>query len=465
MGLVIPALVAYMLLQVAVGAWASRFVKTESDYLVAGRSLGLPLVAMSVFATWFGAETVIGSSAAVSAEGLAGGRADPFGYALCLLGMGLFLAYQLRVRNYVTIGDLFRDRFSRATEIAGSLLFIPSLVTWGAAQLLAFAYIITTLTGMGLFHALPLVTGLVILYTWMGGLLGDVVTDFIQGMVLILGLIILCGTVIAAAGGIDVAVSSITADQLRFVAPDESLLARLDIWSVPVLGSLVSQAALARLLAARTPGIARNGAFLGFGLYITVGLVPVFIALTATHLGLDLAGGDRFLPALAETLLPAPLFVIFMGALVSAILSTIDSTFLTISALISHNVVTPAFPRLTERRKVTIARLVLLATGVTALAIAMAQAANSRSIIDILLLADSLGTSGLLVTVLIGLYTTRFGGPAAALTAFALGVLGYPVATGLLGFEAPYLFSLASALAGYLTVALWPRRRPADRSV
>ncbi len=459
MSLIIPALVAYMLVQVAVGAWASRFVKTESDYLVAGRTLGLPLVAMSLFATWFGAETVIGSSAAVSAEGLAGGRADPFGYALCLLGMGLFLAYQLRVRSYITIGDLFRQRYSRATEIIGSLLFIPSLVTWGAAQLLAFAYIITALTGLDLLYALPLVTALVVLYTWMGGLLGDVVTDFIQGTVLILGLFILCAAVVAAAGGFEAAVSSITADQLRLVAPDESVFQRLDIWSVPVLGSLVSQAALARLLAARTPEIARNGAFVGFGLYITIGLVPVFIALVASHLDLSLAEGDQFLPALAEALLPGPLFVIFMGALVSAILSTIDSTFLTISALISHNVVAPALPSLSERRKLALTRLVLLITGLTALAIAMAQSANSKSIIDILLLADSLGTSGLLVVVLIGLYTTRFGGPGAAVTAFFIGVAGYAVANQILAFEAPYLFSLASALVGYVVVALWSRQR------
>ncbi len=457
MNLIIPALLGYMALQIVIGAWASRFVKTDSDYLVAGRSLTLPFVAMSLFATWFGAETVMGSSAAVYQDGLSGGRADPFGYALCLLGMGLFLAHRLRSRNYVTLGDLFRDRFSRTTEIAGSLLFIPSLVTWGAAQLLAFAYIIRELTGLDLTPALVLVTGLVVVYTWMGGLLGDVVTDFLQGGVLILGLIILAVTVVAAAGGLGAAISSIEPDQLRLVGKDESLWQRLDVWSVPVIGSLVSQAALARLLAARTPETARVGAFAGFGLYLTVGLIPVALALFAVHLDLTVAEGDQFLPSLAQTLLPPPLYVIFMGALVSAILSTIDSTFLTISALISHNVVAPAFPSLGVKRRLALTRGVLVLTGLTALAIALAQAANSKSIIDILLLADALGTAGLVVVVLIGLYTTRFGGPAAALTAFACGVGGYPLA-GALDLGAPYLFSLAAALTAYVTVALAQRR-------
>jgi Na+/proline symporter len=138
MSMIAIAVAAYMLLQLLIGVWASRFVRSESDYLVAGRTLGLPLVALSLFATWFGAETVMGSSAAIAREGLAGGRADPFGYALCLLGMGLLLAYQLRKKNYLTIGDFFRERYSRSVETVGAILFTPSVVMWAAAQLLAF---------------------------------------------------------------------------------------------------------------------------------------------------------------------------------------------------------------------------------------------------------------------------------------------------------------------------------------
>ena len=69
-------LALFLGVQLAVGVWASRRVKSEEDYLVAGRRLGIPLVTMSMFATWFGAETCLGSSGAVYEQGLSGGRAD-----------------------------------------------------------------------------------------------------------------------------------------------------------------------------------------------------------------------------------------------------------------------------------------------------------------------------------------------------------------------------------------------------
>jgi SSS family solute:Na+ symporter len=59
---VLAAVAAYMLIQLAIGVWVSRRIHTESDYLVAGRRLGYGLTTFSIFATWFGAETVVGSA-------------------------------------------------------------------------------------------------------------------------------------------------------------------------------------------------------------------------------------------------------------------------------------------------------------------------------------------------------------------------------------------------------------------
>lgn len=86
MNLVLFGLLAYLVLMLGVGAWISRRINTEDDYLVAGRQMGPILVAASVFATWFGAESVIGASGIVYTDGLSGGSADPFGYGLALVG-------------------------------------------------------------------------------------------------------------------------------------------------------------------------------------------------------------------------------------------------------------------------------------------------------------------------------------------------------------------------------------------
>ena len=107
------ALVGYLILQFAIAYIASRTIKVEADYFVAGRKLGVYAVAMSVFATWFGAESVMGSSGAVAAQGLCGGSADPFGYTLCLLAMATFIAYKMREAGVITFVDFFQQRFGR----------------------------------------------------------------------------------------------------------------------------------------------------------------------------------------------------------------------------------------------------------------------------------------------------------------------------------------------------------------
>ena len=73
------ALLAYLVMQFGIAFFASRFIKVEADYFVAGRKLGVFAVAMSVFATWFGAEAVVGASGAVAEQGLSASSADPFG--------------------------------------------------------------------------------------------------------------------------------------------------------------------------------------------------------------------------------------------------------------------------------------------------------------------------------------------------------------------------------------------------
>ena len=82
----LPFLVtAYIVFTIGIGIYASRKVKTSNDFAVAGRSLSLPVVVATVFATWFGAEAVFGVSSTFIDEGLTGVVADPFGASLCLV--------------------------------------------------------------------------------------------------------------------------------------------------------------------------------------------------------------------------------------------------------------------------------------------------------------------------------------------------------------------------------------------
>ena len=183
------ALLTYVLAQVALSAFVARRIKTESDYLVAGRSLGLFVVSISLFATWFGAETVMGASGAVASGGLSQGRADPFGYTICLLLMAFFLAYKMRIQNYMTYADFFKQRFGAITEKLAVFVMIPTSLMWAAAQILAFATIFATATGLNLDIAMIISVIILITYSSLGGMIGDVTTDVVEAGVIAIGLI------------------------------------------------------------------------------------------------------------------------------------------------------------------------------------------------------------------------------------------------------------------------------------
>src|SRR5262245_46133211 len=116
MNAVLIGMLVYVLAQFAVGAWVSRRMTNEADYILAGRRLGTGLVMFSVFATYFGAEAIVASGGAVYEKGLSGALVDPFGYAGAIVLVGLVFARSLWSRGLTTFADLFRKRYSEGVE-------------------------------------------------------------------------------------------------------------------------------------------------------------------------------------------------------------------------------------------------------------------------------------------------------------------------------------------------------------
>jgi SSS family transporter len=452
--MVATAVFGYVILQLAIAAWASRRTSSDTDYLIAGRRLGVVAVGLSVFATWFGGETVLGSTATIAREGLAGARAEPFGYAITLLLMALLIAGQFRKRGYVTLADFFRDRFGPRAETLAVLVAIPTSVIWAAAQLLAMATLMAVVTGMGVVPMLLAATVLVIVYTSLGGLLGDVITDMMQGAILLVGLVLLLALMLAAAGGPGAALATIDPERLRLVGPGESWVERLDVWMIPILGSLVAQEPIARFLGARSAAVARTSGLVAAGLYLLVGLIPLAFGLIAPGLGIETGEGDLFLPVLARELMPSFLFVIFAGALFSAVLSTVDSALLAIAALATENIYARIRPASDQRERLKIARILTVTAGIAALLIAL----SGETIYGLVELASSLGSAGLLICVLAGLHH-RAGGEISAIAAILCGLAGMLLAEWVFALPGAFMLSIAAAAIAYFTTALTFRNR------
>jgi len=404
-------LALYVLVQVAIGIWAGRGATSETDYYLGGRRVSFLPLTLSIFATWFGAETILGSAAAIAEGGLSGARAEPFGYALCLTLMALFVAAPIRRGKYITISDFFRERYGKAAEFWSAIIGVIISVIWAGAQLLAIAAILETVIGVPGIITLLAATGIVIVYCYFAGLKGDIATDVVQGLFLIVGIVILFSSVAGRFGGLESLLASIEPEQLRLVAPGESLFARIDNWMIPVIGSLVTQEVITRFLAARSTGAAQAACLSAAALYLALGMLPVLIGLAGPHMMIPGAAGDNFIPAVALDLLPPALAIVLVGALFSAILSTVDSNLLAVSSLVSINILRGAHARRSEADQLRVARWTTVGAGVAALIVAL----SGSNIYELLAMTSIFGQGGIMVATMIGIRST-FGGAGAALS-------------------------------------------------
>jgi Na+/proline symporter len=448
---------AYVAMQLVLGLVVSRWVSNETDYWLAGRQLGPSLAMFSVFATWFGAETCIGASGAAYAQGVRGATADPFGYAACLLLMGVVFAAPLRRRGLTTLADLFRDRYCVRVERLAAVLMIPSSLLWAAAQIRAFGSVIATVSDLDASLAITFAAAVVVIYTASGGLLADAVTDLLQGIVLLVGLGAIAAVVMSQLGGPMAFLAAVEPAGLAFDPVGEvALLDRLEAWAVPIFGSVVAQELVARVVAVRSPELARRATVAASGLYFAVGIVPVSLGLVGASLLPGLDDPEQILPRMAQHALPTVGYVLFAGALVSAILSTVDSALLAASSLACHNVIVPLRPQLSDRARLRLARSCVTAFGVVAYAIAL----RADGVLALVETASAFASAGIFVIVAFGLFTP-LGGPVSAAVALLVGAVTWLIAHHVDLVATPYLLSLVAATLSYLAVA-WIEPKPRE---
>lgn len=435
----------------------SRRIHSEEDYLVAGRSLGYGLAIFTIFATWFGAETVVGAAGAVYEHGLSGGSADPFGYGICILFMGAVFAVPLWRRKLTTFADLFRQRYSTGVERFTVLLMVPTSLLWAAAQVRAFGQVLSASSNLEVELTITIAAAVVVVYTVAGGLLADVITDLVQGVALIIGLVVLAVSM-AASGGFD-AVREIDPGRLALfgggaVPPWEVV----ESWAIPIFGSVVAAELVARVIAARSGTVARRACLYGGGLYLAVGLIPVALGLVGARILPGLEHGEQVLPLLAMEYLPPVVFVAFAGALLSAILSTVDSALLVAASLVSHNVIVPLRGEMTEAAKVRLARIGVVFFG----AVAYVLALQAEGVYDLVQQASAFGSAGIFVVTCWGLFSS-YGGPVAATWALGTGVTAWVLGSYVLGLPVAYLAALGLSTGAYVVGAAWERRRGRKR--
>jgi Na+/proline symporter len=209
---------------------------------------------------------------------------------------------------------------------------------------------------------------------------------------------------------------------------------------------------ISRVLACKSVDVARTATQLGGAGYLLVALIPVYFGLVGVQLVPGLTEAEQVVPALAQKYLPAFFFVMFAGALISAILSSVDSALLAAASLVSHNVVLRLRPSLAEGQKVAMARAGVLVLGILAYILAL----RAEGISDLVETASAFATAGVFVTLVFGLFTS-FGHAHSAYAAVIAGAAIWAGGKYAFDVQAPYVWALLSALAAYVVVGVLER--------
>ncbi len=400
----------YLLLNVAVGAWAARRVNTAQDYVLAGRRLPLALAASVTFATWFGSETIMGAPAKFVDKGVPAIIEEPFGSALCLFLVGLLFARPLYRLNITTFSDYFRIRFGRSAELLSALIMIPSYFSWIAAQFIAIGIVLNVVTGIDQHYGVIISATIVMIYTLLGGMWSISITDFLHNAVIVVALCIVAVPLWQELGGWE-AIQARTANKPNFwqFGPTwtfDGVVEYIAAWITIGLGSLPQQDIFQRVMSAKSEKIAVKSSYIASGLYLTVAALPLFIGLAAQFLHPDLpmsTDSDRqlLIPNMVMKHGSLPLQILFFGAVVSAILSVSSGAILAPAAVFGENVVKFFRPSLSDRDLLRTIRgsVVVITVGCVWMSLA-----REVSIFDLVGESSAFSLVSLFIPLLAGIY-------------------------------------------------------------
>jgi SSS family solute:Na+ symporter len=457
----------YLLATIAIGLWAARRVKTTTDFAVAGRNLPLVMIITTTFATWFGSETVMGIPAKFVQSGLNGVVEDPFGAGTCLILVGLFFAAKLYKMDLLTISDYYRERYGRVVEVACSLIIMLSYLGWVSAQVTALGLVFHLLSGGAISIAMGMVIGVVsiLAYTLFGGMWSVAVTDFIQMIILVVGLTALAVFAGQMAGGADKVIDLATSRDLFRFWPEPSLHDMLFFFAAAItmmLGSIPQQDVFQRVMSANSVSSATKGPVIGGICYILFAFIPIFLVTSALIIMPEQTTAmladdpQKILPTLVMEKMPFVMQVLFFGALLSAIKSTASATLLAPSVTFTENIWRQFVPRTSDRQELRTMRVTVLVFSACVLAYSIIM--EGTSIYELVSGAYQVPLVGAFIPLLFGLYWKR------ASTQGAIASIACGIGVWLLVMYTPagevfpaQLAGVLASLAGMLCGSLAPQ--------
>ncbi|MDD3155012.1 MAG: sodium:solute symporter family protein [Victivallaceae bacterium] len=391
-------IIFYIFCILLIGWFASGKVKGLGDFLVAGRRLPLWMTSATLLATWFGAGSSMGVAATVYSSGLGAVIADPFAASFSLLFAGVFIVGMLRKLKCLTVTDIIERRYGKWAGIYASAWMVPVYVGWLGAQMLGLGTIMHVLTGMDRTWGTVLGAVVVLIYTVAGGMWAVTLTDVVQVALIVLGLFIIVPGAVQDAGGWNTLFARIPAESISLAPPAAGSFTDYVYyagqWIVMGLGCAVGQDLIQRSLASKTEKVAVSSAMISGFFYVAIAMVPITIGfaarfvlakhgVTEAAMGSDLE--NQVLPRMAIIVLgnlSPVLLTLFLSALISAIMSSADSSLLAGASLISNNIVKAIWPRVSDRNMLLLTRIITVLLTVIATFLALKVTSIYRLLVN-----------------------------------------------------------------------------------
>lgn len=435
------SVLVYAIVMIAIGIYAARKVKNTEDYVLAGRSLPFYMALSTVFATWFGSESILGAGSKFAEGGFSNVLEDPFGAGLCLIIAGIFFNRKLYRLRFLTIGDYFKDRYNNTIAVFLSLVIIVSYFGWVAAQFLALGVVLhTIIPGLSILAWVVISAIVVSAYTVLGGMISVALHDTLQTVIIIVGLIAILVAVLPLVGGVSGFMSIIPPGHLNILPTEHGMLAWIVFFTALMtqgFGSIPQQDIYQRAMSARNERESMWASIIGGFLYFIIVMIPIAIATIARHLYPDILASDSqlLIPTLINQHTGMVLQIVFFGALISAILSTASGALLAPATLLSENIVKPFFSSMGDKLKMRVIQIGVFIVALGGVTLAYDPDAHIYELVGT---AYSITLVAGFAPLAFGLYV-KWVNSFCALTSIVFGISGWLIAMRV-GTEIPDIF-------------------------
>ncbi len=446
-------LAVFGLIWIGLGIYWGRKAVNLDGFMLAGRNVGLALSAATAMATWVTSNTVMLAPVFALKMGIWGMLA----YSTASFGLFLFAPMAHRIRDLMpkgyTSGDFVRLRFGK---VAWGLFLLISLVysmAWLVSMAMAGGKFLQALSGIPYEYGMSAILFVCITYTLFGGLYAVIGTDFIQSIVILIGIVVV-GMVVLMRIDVEAVYTSIAADQptLLEVFMPVALLALFNNLFFGFGEVFHNNVWWSRAFAMRK-GVPLKAFFLSGLLWFPIPIAAGFIGLCAGPLGINAADPDMVGPLVASQVLGGVGSILVFIVLFCSLASSIDSLLAATADLVTEDIYRKWFnPAASEAVVRKASTWVIVGLGVLTWGICLP---NVGDLITILFLSGPLVASTIW-PIVSGLYfprTSRAGATAAMLLGSVLGLIAYYQ----IGW---FSASLVSAAVSMVTVLVTSALRP-----